>query len=63
MFLAILTTSWCHKFGELLLVQGIFTGMGMGIAFGSGVLVLQDYFGSQLGIAAGLTSAGGSVGM
>lgn len=33
----------------------------MGMAFGSGVLILQTYFSTHLGIAAGLTSAGGSV--
>lgn len=62
MLISILATSWCHKFWSLLLVQGIFTGVGMGVAFGSGVLVLQDYFSTHLGVAAGLTSAGGSVG-
>lgn len=63
MFISILGTSWCHKFGELLVVQGILTGIGMGMAFGGGILVLQSYFTTHLGIAAGLTSAGGSVGM
>ena len=63
MFISILITSWCHKFWQLLLVQGIFTGIGMGMAFGGGILVLQSYFNTHLGTAAGLTSAGGSVGM
>ena len=54
MFLSILATSWCRKFVELLIVQGILTGMGMGIAFGSGILVLRSYFEMKLGIAAGL---------
>ncbi|CAD6583196.1 MAG: hypothetical protein ASARMPRED_001257 [Alectoria sarmentosa] len=62
MFISILITSWCHKFWQLLLVQGIFTGIGMGMAFGGGILVLQSYFNTHLGTAAGLTSAGGSVG-
>ena len=62
MLVSILSTSWCHKFWELLFVQGILTGIGMGMAFGSGILVLQSYFTSHLGIAAGLTSAGGSAG-
>ena len=62
MFLGILVTSWCRKFWELLLVQGIFTGIGMGMAFGGGILVLQSYFSTHLGAAAGLTSAGGSIG-
>ncbi len=49
---------------ELLIVQGILTGMGMGmgIAFGSGILVIRSYFENKLGIAAGLTYAGGPVG-
>ncbi len=62
MFLSILATSWCRKFVELLIAQGILAGMGRGIAFGSGILVLRSYFETKLGIAAGLTSAGGSVG-
>ena len=62
MFLGILVTSWCRKFWELLLVQGIFTGIGMGMAFGGGILVLTSYFSTHLGAAAGLTSAGGSIG-
>lgn len=63
MIISIFCTAWCHKFGLLLLVQGILTGVGMGMAFGSGILVLQSYFSSRLSTAAGLTSAGGSVGM
>ena len=63
MFVSILVTSWCHSFGQLLGVQGILTGIGMGMAFGGGILVLQSYFTTHLGTAAGLTSAGGSIGM
>lgn len=63
MFMSILLTSWCHKFWQLLFVQGILTGIGMGMAFGGGILVLQSYFTTHLGTAAGLTSAGGSIGM
>lgn len=62
MFIGILVTSWCRKFWELLLFQGICTGIGMGLAFGGGILVLQSYFSTHLGAAAGLTSAGGSIG-
>ena len=62
MFLGILITSWCRHFWELLLFQGILTGVGMGLAFGGGILVLQSYFSAHLGAAAGLTSAGGSIG-
>ena len=63
MFIGILATSWCRQFGVLLFVQGIVQGVGMGMAFGSGILLLKSYFDRKLGIAAGLTSAGGSVGM
>lgn len=52
--------SWCHSFGQLLGVQGFLTGIGIGMAFGAGILVLQSYFTTNLGIAAGLTPAGGS---
>ena len=62
MFLGILFTSLCREFWELLLAQGICTGIGMGLAFGGGILVLQSYFSTHLGAAAGLTSAGGSIG-
>ena len=62
MFISMLATAWCRKFGELLLLQGILTGIGMGMAFGSGILVLRSCFEKCLGVAAGLTSAGGSVG-
>lgn len=51
-----------YQVRQLLLIQEILTGYGVGIAFGSGILVLQSYFGSHLSAAAGLTSAGGSVG-
>ena len=62
MIISIFCTSWCRTFWELLLVQGVLTGFGMGTAFGSGILVLQSYFTSRLSTAAGITSAGGSVG-
>ena len=38
---------------ELLLVQGILTGVGMGLAFGGGILVLQSYFSARLGARSG----------
>ena len=41
MFISILVTSWCHTLWQLLLVQGILTGIGMGMAFGGGIFVLQ----------------------
>ena len=33
MLISILCTAWCHEFWELLPVQGILTGFGMGVAF------------------------------
>ena len=62
MFIGILGTSWCRTYARLLAVQGIITGIGMGTAFGSGVLVLKAYFENHLGVAAGIVSAGGSAG-
>ena len=62
MFISILSTSWCHNFWQLLLVQEILTGIGMGMGFGGGIVVPQAYFTTHLGIAAGLASSGGFFG-
>ncbi|KAI4232417.1 MAG: hypothetical protein LQ352_008335 [Teloschistes flavicans] len=62
LFASILATSWCKEYWHFMLTQGIATGMGMGLAFGSGAQVLMTYFRKNLGIATGIASAGGAVG-
>ena len=56
MLASILGTSWCHKLWQLLFLQGVLTVIGMDMAFGGGILVLQSYFTTHLGIAAGKRS-------
>ncbi|KAL6721515.1 hypothetical protein ACLMJK_000619 [Lecanora helva] len=62
--LSILITSWCTQWWQLLLVQGILTGLAMGLMYGSGVIILMSYFNEskRLGIATGIAAAGGPVG-
>ena len=61
--LSVLVTSWCTKWWHLLLVQGIITGAAMGLIFGTGVVVLMSYFSKRMGLATGIASSGGAVGM
>ena len=60
--LSTLITSYCTKLWHMILVQGILTGMGMGLVFGSGVVLLMTYFDKKMGFATGLASGGGAVG-
>ncbi|KAL8910186.1 MAG: hypothetical protein Q9172_007856, partial [Xanthocarpia lactea] len=65
--ISVLATSFCTKYWQFVLAQGVGTGMGMGLTFGAGVPVLVSWFSlpdlaKWLGVATGLASAGGSVG-
>lgn len=62
LFASVLGTSWCKKYWQFMLVQGIATGVGMGLIFGAGIQVLATWFTSKLGVASGFASAGGAVG-
>ncbi|KAL8635014.1 MAG: hypothetical protein Q9228_007453, partial [Teloschistes exilis] len=62
LFACVLATSWCKQYWHFMLVQGIGTGIGMGLAFGAGAQGLMTYFRKNLGIATGMASAGGAVG-
>lgn len=55
-------TSFCNTFTQLIVVQGALQGVGMGMMFSSGILVLVTYFTQHLGVATGISSAGGSFG-
>ncbi|KAL9103343.1 MAG: hypothetical protein Q9163_001609 [Psora crenata] len=59
---SVLITSYCTKRWHLLPVQGVMTGIGMGLIFGSGVVVLMSYFFVHLGLATGVASCGGALG-
>ena len=43
-------------------MQGFVTGIGMGLVFGAGVVVLISYFSKHVGLATGIASSGGAVG-
>ena len=59
---SLVTTSFCKQWWQLLLVQGMMTGTGMGLIFSSGVVVLMSYFSRRMGVATGLAACGGSTG-
>ena len=59
---SLVITSFCNRWWQLLLVQGVMTGVGMGLVFSSGVVVLMSYFSRRMGVATGLAAAGGSTG-
>jgi len=60
--LSILATSFCTEWWQLLLVQGILTGISMGLIFGAGIMVLVSYFSTHMGLATGIAAAGSSTG-
>ena len=60
--LALLITSFCNQYWQLVLVQGVMTGIAMGLVFGSGVIILMSYFSRRMGIATGIAAAGASTG-
>jgi len=62
LFLCVLGTSFCTEWWHFVLVQGVLTGLGMGLVYGAGVLILMSYFSKNLGVATGITACGGSVG-
>ena len=60
--LSVLSTSFCTRWWQLLLVQGILTGISMGLIFGAGIMVLVSYFSTHMGLATGIAAAGSSTG-
>ncbi|KAI9698348.1 MAG: hypothetical protein M1820_007510 [Bogoriella megaspora] len=51
-----------HTFGMLVFVQGFVMGVGMGMVFMPGVVVVGQYFRKKLGIAAAMGACGSGVG-
>lgn len=63
MCLGLLCTSWCSTLGTLWLVQGLITGMGMGMVFCAGLLAMMTWFDEKrLSSAMALCAAGSCVG-
>ncbi|RMY20264.1 hypothetical protein D0867_04127 [Hortaea werneckii] len=63
MVLGVFATAWCERLWEVWLVQGLVTGMGMGMVFCSGIVALMTWFDERkMGIAMGLGAAGSCLG-
>lgn len=63
MLLGIFCTAWCVKLWQLFLVQGLVTGLGMGMVFCSGVVALMTWFDeTHVGMAMGIVAAGSAIG-
>lgn len=60
--LGVFMTSISHTFWQLLLAQGICTGLGSGIFFTPAMGLVTTYFTKHRGIAIALMSTGGSIG-
>lgn len=63
MVLGVFATAWCERLWKVWLVQGLVTGMGMGMVFCSGIVALMTWFDERkMGIAMGLGAAGSCLG-
>lgn len=58
----LMLVSFCEKWWQFFLVQGILMGTAMGLVFSSGIMILTSYFSTKLGIATAIAAAGSSVG-
>lgn len=54
--------SLCTAYWQVVLAQGICIGLGAGLLFTPAVTVVQSYFSTRIGLAAGLAAAGSSLG-
>ncbi|KAL1859343.1 hypothetical protein Plec18170_002459 [Paecilomyces lecythidis] len=61
-FLSLMLTSGSTKWWQIFLLQGVFTGIGMGLVFHSGIVLITTYFTTRLGTATAIAAAGSSVG-
>ena len=62
LFLATLGTSYCTKWWQFFVLQGVGTGIAMGSIFASGLLILLGYFSKRLATATGIAPAGAPAG-
>ena len=58
----LVSLSFCTKWWHIMLVQGVMMGIGMGLAFSSGVVILTSYFSTRLGTATAIAATGSSIG-
>ncbi|KAI7505823.1 hypothetical protein KC367_g314 [Hortaea werneckii] len=63
MILGVFATAWCERLWEVWLVQGLVTGVGMGMVFCSGIVALMTWFDeTKMGVAMGLGATGSCLG-
>ncbi|KAK0867607.1 hypothetical protein LTR87_014515 [Friedmanniomyces endolithicus] len=63
MLLGIFCTAWCKTLWSLWLVQGLITGLGMGMVFCAGIVALMTWFDEgKLGAAMAVGAAGSCIG-
>ncbi|KAI9715540.1 MAG: hypothetical protein M1828_000792 [Chrysothrix sp. TS-e1954] len=55
-------TAFCTEWWHFFLAQGVATGMGMGLMFCAGMVVLMQYFSKNIGLATAIAASGGPVG-
>ncbi|KAK2759783.1 hypothetical protein FQN54_002517 [Arachnomyces sp. PD_36] len=62
MVVGLIAASFCNQWWQIMLAQGIAVGIGMGLSFSSGIVVLTSYFSSRLGVATSISAAGSPIG-
>jgi MFS family permease len=63
MVLGVFCSAWCTSLGTLWLIQGLLTGVGMGMLFCSGMTAMMTWFDERkISIAMGFAAAGSCVG-
>ncbi|KAJ9203497.1 hypothetical protein DTO164E3_2419 [Paecilomyces variotii] len=61
-FLSLMLVSACTKWWQIFLLQGVLSGVGMGLVFHSGIVLITTYFTTRLGTATAIAASGSSVG-
>lgn len=62
LLLGVFTTSLCTEYWQLLLAQGICTGLGNGLIFCPALAVLSTYFSTKRALAIGIGASGSATG-
>jgi MFS family permease len=60
--LGLFMTSICEAYWQLVVAQGLVTGLGFGCLYLPGVAVVCQYFTTKKAIASGIASLGSSIG-
>ena len=58
----IFVTSFAKQYWQFIITQGLMVGLGGGMIFLPGLLVLSDYFSQRLTLSQGIATSGGCLG-